>query len=304
MLAATRLFLLSATSGMAKLIFGCGYLGKRVAELWKSAGSTVFAVTRSSDRAAQFVSAGLQPIVADITAEQKFQIPPEVRTVLFAVGYDRASGRSIQEVYADGLQRVLGSLPQTVERLIYISSTGVYGPTSAGDWVNEDTDCQPTREGGKASLAAERLLQNHPVFASRGIILRLAGIYGPGRIPRAHDLAAGKPIDAPAGGWLNLIHVDDAARIVLLAENSGRSPRLFAVSDGNPVVRGDYYRELARLLRAPEPSFIAPDPTSPAAQRAGSDKRVDNRRLCEELGPQFQFPSYRQGLASIVGGSQ
>ena len=285
---------------MAKLVFGCGYLGLRVAHLWKAAGHTVFAVTRRNDRAQELASQGLQPIQADITESQSIAVPADVDTVLFAVGYDRGSGKSIHEVYAGGIRRVLNALPDTVQRVIYISSTGVYGPASAGDWVNEDSPCQPTREGGKASLAAEEVLRNHPRFASRGIILRMAGIYGPGRIPRAADLVAGKPIDAPAAGWLNLIHVDDAARIVLLAEARSETPQLYVVSDGSPVIRGDYYRELAELLGTPAPTFVAPDPASPAAQRAGSDKRIDNRRLRELLQPQFQYPSYREGLAAIV----
>jgi nucleoside-diphosphate-sugar epimerase len=285
---------------MAKLVFGCGYLGLRVARLWKADGHTVFAVTRSQDRARELAGEGLQPIVADITNDQPLPIPADVDTVLFAVGYDRKSGKSIHEVYAEGFRRVLDALPSTVNRVIYISSTGVYGPVAAGDWVNEDTTCQPTREGGKASLAAEEVLRQHPVFASRGLVLRLAGIYGPGRIPRAADLLAGKPIDAPAEGWLNLIHVEDAARIVLLAEAKASVPQLFAVSDSNPVIRGDYYREIARLLNAPQPTFTAPDPNSPAAQRAGSDKRIDNRRLREQLQPTFRYPSYREGLAAIV----
>ena len=285
---------------MAKLVFGCGYLGLPVARLWKAAGHTVFAATRSEKRAAELALEGLQPIVANILGDAPLTLPGPIDTVLFAVGYDRASEQSIQQVYVEGLRRVLESLPPTVERVIYISTTGVYGSTSAGDWVEESTPCQPTREGGKASLAAEEALRNHPTFADRAIVLRLAGIYGPGRIPRSGDLAAGRAIDAPARGWLNLIHVDDAAQIVLLAEAKAPLPGLFVVSDGQPVIRGDYYRELARLLHAPEPRFVDPDPQSPAAQRAGSDKRIDTRRLREALQPAFLYPSYREGLAAIV----
>lgn len=285
---------------MAKLIFGCGYLGLRVARLWKSAGQTVFAVSRSERRAAELAREGIEPIVADVTAADSLSIPDGVDTVLFAVGYDRSSQTPIQEVYAGGLRRALSALPSSVSRVIYISSTGVYGPAVAGEWVNEETPCQPTRDGGKASLAAEQVLRDHPVFGPKGIILRLAGIYGPGRIPRSADLLAGKPIDAPSTGWLNLIHVEDAASIVLRSEEKAVPPRTYAVSDGSPVIRGDYYRELARLLGAPEPTFVAPAAESPAAQRAGSDKRVDNRRLWAELEPTFRYPSYREGLAAIV----
>jgi nucleoside-diphosphate-sugar epimerase len=114
------------------------------------------------------------------------------------------------------------------------------------------------------------------------------------------DLVAGRPIDAPAEGWLNLIHVDDAANIVLLAERRAPAPRTYVVSDGYPVQRRDYYTELARLAGALPPRFIEPPSDSPAAQRAASDKRVDPQRMMKELQPQLRHPDYRCGLSAIV----
>lgn len=283
---------------MAKLIFGCGYLGLRVARLWISRGDTVFAITRSSERAAILAAEGIRPIVADLLGADQIPVPPELTTVLFAVGYDRGSSRTIQDVYAGGIARALISTPLGIERFLYISSTGVYGNV-AGQEVDEDTPCQPTRDGGKASLAAEEALAASP-FGSRAVVVRLAGIYGPGRIPRAADLLAGKPIDAPARGWMNLIHVEDAARIVLLAEERAAVPRTYVVSDGQPVVRAEYYAELARLLGAPPPQFVDPPVGSPAGQRAASDKRVNPRRMFEELRPSLLYSSYREGLSAIV----
>src|SRR5262245_43756932 len=197
---------------MANLIFGCGYLGQRVARLWLAGGETVFAVTRTDQRAGQLAEAGIKPIVANLLGQAKPQLPAEIRTVLFAVGHGRDSRQSIRDVYVRGLATVLDWLPASVERLIYVSSTGVYGQ-SDGQVVDEDTTCNPLREGGRACLEAEQLLQGNR-FGPRAIILRLAGLYGPGRIPRSADLIAGQPIDAPSQGWLNLIHVGDAAQIV------------------------------------------------------------------------------------------
>lgn len=291
---------------MAKLIFGCGYLGYRVAKLWRLRGEVVQAVTRSPDRARAWGADGIVPLVGDIGAATVTEpawarrLTADVDTVLFSVGYDRSTGQSIDQVYVEGLRQVLAALPDSVQRIIYVSSTGVYG-TIAGDWVDETTSCHPTRAGGQACLAAEKVLREHPL-GRRSVILRLAGIYGPGRIPRSADLQAGKPIDAPAAGYLNLIHVVDAARIVLLAEELAPLPSLYVVSDGQPVVRGDYYRELARLLHAPPPQFVAPPAETPAAQRAGSDKRICPALLMQELQPMLLYPSYREGLAAIVAG--
>jgi len=270
-------------------------------------GEQVWVLTRSADKGAKLESEGFSAVVVDIntlrrTGENLFPAA-SFSTVLYSVGYDRKSPQPIEQVYAGGLATLLSSqslnsAAAPMCRWIYISSTGVYG-TADGEWVDEETPPQPAREGGKASLAAEQVLRTHP-HGSRGIILRHAGIYGPGRIPRAADLEAGRPIDAPAEGWLNLIHVDDAARIVLLADKNAAVPNLFCVSDGSPAQRVDYYRELARLLSAPEPQFVTPDLNSPASLRAGSDKRVRPAKLFRELEPQLLYPSYREGLTAIV----
>jgi len=284
---------------MAKLIFGCGYLGCRVAQLWQAEGETVYAVTRSKERANQLAAEGIRSIVGDITAGHLPALPDDITAVLFAVGHDRQSAGSIHDVFVGGLRMAIESLPQSVERFLYISSTGVYGQAS-GEEVDENSPCEPTREGGKASLAAEKLLESSQL-ASKAIVLRMAGLYGPGRIPRSADLLAGRPIDAPAEGWLNLIHVDDAAQIVLLAKERAMPPKTFVVSDGMPVQRAEYHSELARLLNAPPPRFIEPPADSPAAQRAASDKRINPRRMFNELRPHFLYSNYRAGLAAIVG---
>jgi len=292
---------------MSKLIFGCGYLGVRVAQLWHGAGETVYVVTRSADRASEFQSAGYETLVADVTQPETLVDLPEVDTAVFAVGFDRSAGYSIHEVYAQGVKNVLAALPSPVKQFIYISSTGVYGP-AGGDWVDENTPPNPQRDGGKASLAAEQSLYE----AGRDgqvVILRLAGIYGPNRIPYLAKLRAGEPIAAPSEGWLNLIHVDDGAAIVLAAgawasrqaaNLVASSPHTFCVSDGHAVIRGDYYREVARRLGAQPPQFVAPDPTSPAAARAAADKRISNAKLRKELEFEFSYPSYREGLVAIL----
>jgi nucleoside-diphosphate-sugar epimerase len=300
-------------AGGAKLVVGCGYLGRRAAERWRQAGCEVVAVTRSHERAGALAAARLQPLVADVTrpetleplAQGRLVTPQAIDAALFAVGYDRTGGPGIETVYAEGVANVLAALPATVERFIYISTTGVYG-SAAGDWVDEQTPPDPQREGGRASLAAEQRLGEQAI-GRRSAILRLAGIYGPGRVPYLDKLRAGEPIPAPAEGWLNLIHVDDAARIVLAVDAWLRTrpqadgPHVFCVSDGAPAVRGQYYAEVARLLGAPPPRFTAPPAGSPVAARAAVDRRVRSTKLERTLGVALEFPSYREGLAAILG---
>ena len=283
---------------MISLIFGCGYLGRRVATRSRELGHEVWIVTRSAQRAEDFASAGFHPLVADVTDRSSLVGLPAANTVLYAVGYDRATGRSISEVYIDGWANVLQALPAGTGRVIYISSTGVYGQDD-GSWVDEDSPCRPSREGGRACLAAEDSLRGHPL-GSRSVILRMAGIYGPGRVPRRQDLVAGRPLDAPRGGQLNLIHVEDAAEAVLAAERTDRLPALYCVSDGHPAERSDYYGYLAELCGVPAPRFVPPKPGSPAAARAASSKRISNARLLRDLDVRLRYPSFREGLQAIL----
>ncbi len=281
-----------------KLIFGCGYLGSRVARLWREAGHTVHSVTRDSKRAAELTRQGYTPLLADVLRPATLAHLPAADTVLYAVGYDRASGASIQEVYVNGLQHVLDALPVETGKLIYISSTGVYGQ-SQGEWVDEQSATEPTRDGGAACLAAERLLAGHR-WGPKSVVLRMAGIYGPGRIPTSEPIRRGEPIEAPEHGFLNLIQVDDAAQIVLAAEARAPGGSLYTVSDGQPVERRDYYAEIARLLSAPAPQFVPVPANSPVRSRSESNKRVSVAKLQAELGVALAYPSYREALTAIV----
>ena len=220
------------------LIVGCGYLGSRVARLWHERGEEVNVVTRSADRTRQLIAAGYTPLVADVTDSRSLgelrQLGP-IAAVLFAVGFDPASRGSRRDVYVDGLRNTLDALPIDIERFIYISTTGVYAQND-GNWVDEDSPCQPETESGRLFLEAENVLRQHPL-ANRAIVLRLAGLFGPGRIPRREELAAGSSISAAPEAYLNLIHVDDAAGIVCAVAEHAQPPRTYLVSDGHPIAQ-------------------------------------------------------------------
>lgn len=283
----------------SRLVFGCGYLGGRVARRWAASGDQIAVVTRDAAKAASLAAEGFDAIVADVTRPDTLGSLPGGDTVLWAVGYDRsAGGPPIERVYAGGLAAALAELQARVGRVIYISTTGVYGD-AAGEWVDEATPPAPTRDGGRASLAAERLLEAEP-WRGRSVALRLAGIYGPGRLPYLEQLRAGEPIAATAEGWLNLIHVDDAAAAVLAAAEHPAPPPVVCVSDGAPPLRLDYYCEAARLLGAPAPRFAPPEAGSSRAARAASPKRVRNALLARELGVTLRYPTFREGLAAIL----
>ena len=278
---------------MKKLIVGCGYVGARLAERWSAAGDQVFALTRKPERAADFARAGWQPVIGDI-ADLQNAVLPKVDVVVFAVGFDRGSGRSMREIYVAGLARVLEKLP-TCGRFIYVSSTSVYGQTD-GSEVDEAAETAPQEASGQVVLEAEQVLRERCPDA---IVLRFAGIYGPGRLLREKALREGHPIVAAPDRWLNLIHVDDGVRAILAAETRGEPGRIYNVADDSPVPRVDFFERLAELLNAPRPRFERPkDDELPPHEQA--NRRVSNRRMRTELGGQLIYPSFREGLPASV----
>lgn len=282
------------------LIFGCGYLGHFVARLAADAGWQVVPVTRSREKAKRLHDQGLEPIVADWNDRRTLQQLPSTDYVLISVGFDRQGRRSIRDVYVAGLRNALSALP-AASRIVYCSTSGVYHHTD-GRWVDETSPCHPTREGAKAHLEAEDLLSRRWP-ADQRVVLRLAGLYGPGRVPRLPAARQATETGQLPTGYLNLIHVEDAARCVLSAWQHPDPHSLYVVSDGSPAWRPDYYAEVARWLDAARPSpgeSDAPQRPRSAQDRRNSDKRVDSRRMRRDLLPVLHFPSYREGLRSLA----
>src|SRR5262245_13835759 len=128
-----------------KLIIGCGYVGRRVARCWVARGDTVFALTRSDDRARELHDRGIEPIVGEVTDAATLAALPEAAVLLYAIGLDRAAGNSQREVYVGGLGNVLERVTGKVGRFLYLSSTSVYGQDE-GEWVDESSECHPASE--------------------------------------------------------------------------------------------------------------------------------------------------------------
>jgi putative transcription antitermination factor YqgF len=285
----------------ARAVVGCGYLGERVARRWLAAGSRVITATRRPARTSTLSSQGFVPLVADVTAATVDWSPlaavPDLATVFWAVGFDRQAGTTHRDVHVAGLGRLLDALPAGC-RVIFSSSTGVWGD-EGGRVVDETTPVSPARESGRVLVEAETLLRGHP--RGPGVALRFAGLYGPGRLPRLADLRAGRPIDADPDSWLNMIHVDDAARAVCGVADLASPRSLYVVSDNHPVLRRDWYTRLAVVAGGPPPTFAEPpEATSPPRRGQAADKRVDSSLVWRDLGMTPDHPDPLADLASLV----
>ena len=286
------------------LIFGCGYLGQRVGRLLVDRGDKVYGTTRSQARAGELQTLGIEPVILDVTDPGSLASLPEVMTVLYCVGFDRRSGQSIRHVYVDGFRNVLGALAEQQPGcpIVSASSTGVYGGDDGG-WVDEATPVEPLTESGQACFEAEQLLvERNRDDAFQGIVLRFAGLYGPGRIMRRESLERGEPVVGSPDKFLNFVQIDDAAAVAVRAldEAEPQGSGLILVSDGHPVTRAEFYGVVCEYLGAPPPRFEPPASGSPEAKREGSNKRISNRKLLDRWGDILQYPNIRSGLAASL----
>ena len=279
-----------------KLIIGCGYLGRRIAALWYAQHHRVFATTRSAARAEEWRALGLQPILCNVLDPASLCSLPRVESIAYCVGLDQSAGESMHKVYVDGLANVLAALPKPAPRFLYVSSTSVYGQTE-GEEVDESATTEPQEESGKVVLEAEGLLLAQLPSA---VILRFAGIYGPGRLMRAQALKAGEPIVGNAEKWLNLIHVEDGATVVVAADEQAAPGSIFNVSDGAPVLRRAFYTKLAEVLGSPQPRFVPLPAGAIAPPQERGHRRIVSRRMREELGMTLRYPNYEAGLIASI----
>jgi nucleoside-diphosphate-sugar epimerase len=284
------------------LIVGCGYLGERLGQRLRRQGERVVGIVRSPDRASAIAAVGIEPVIADVLAPESLGSLPEAEHIFYSVGFDRAAGSSMRRVYVDGLSNVLERLPRTVTRLVYASSTGVYGQTG-GEWVDEASPAVPQHESGRVCLEAEQLLRNWATSSDRSvtaIVLRFAGLYGPGRMVRRSLLEREDAIPGDPQKFLNLIHIDDAAQAAAAALGAVRPESLYVVTDDRPVTRDEYYTRMAELLGTPAPRFALVAADTPEAARDATNKRLSNRHIKSGLGLSLFYPDITTGLPAAL----
>lgn len=269
------------------LLIGCGDLGQRVARRFLARGDHVHALRRQPPDD----DSGIQWLQGDITRADSLPALPSGVTRLIHLpapgGRDPALYRG---VFIDGLQNVLNLLDTSrLKRVVFVSSSAVYGEHH-GDWVTEDTPPAPQGFNGKILLEAEAAL------AARGLsstALRLAGLYGPGRlqlIERLRSGAAGAPTQPEH--WANRIHIDDAAAAVLHLALLPKVEPVYIGCDDTPLPLHTLYADLAAMIGAPAPRI------APAPANVGS-KKLSNARL-RASGFTLQWPDSRQGYAAVL----
>lgn len=281
---------------LSLLIIGCGYVGQPVADAWLAGNHPVAALTRGGDSVDRLIKRGIQPVVADWLDEaSRWELPFAPTHALVAVPH-REDERFGVETHVIGLKNLLAQCP-ALTRLVALSTTGVYHQHD-GSWVDEQSPTQPTRIGPQIALAAERWLVEHcpPQLATS---LRLAGIYGPERVPLLAKLRAREPI--PVGeGSLNLIHLDDIVTVIMKLLRSTAASPLYVLSDGHPVERRQFYLDAARIFQTAQPQFVEASPETSRAARSETNKRINPAKILRELELTLRYPSHTEGLSSLT----
>ena len=274
--------------GEKVLLAGCGDLGLRVAKLLLQRGDEVWALRRVPPAHSDD---GIHWIGADLTKPETLRrLPIDLTQLVYLPAPDRRDACTYGALFADGLRNLLVAEGlATLQRVLLVSSSAVYGDY-AGAWVDEDTPTAPLAFNGTLLRDVEQWLALQPVHS---IVLRLAGIYGPGRLQLLERLRTGSVrVPRATPHWANRVHVDDAAAAVAHLLQLADPLLLYLGVDDTPLPLDVLYDYLAGLIDAPLPE------DGPAPAGVGS-KRLSNARL-RASGWAPRWLDARAGYAELV----
>ena len=290
---------------MNVVILGCGYVGLELGRQLRERGHEVVGVRRSADGIEAVQRAGLEAVQADVTDPDDLDRVPDADALVFAASSGGRGADAARRVYVDGLRTAIeafGSRSSPPDRLVYTSSTGVYGD-HGGDWVDEETPLEPTTEKTEVLVEAERIARETVAdYGIDGTVARYAGLYGPDRY-RLERYVEGPVTE----GYLNMVHRDDAAGAVrdLLEEDLARDEAVLVVDD-EPVSKWEFADWLAAECgedppekRTKEERLAEADLSEAARRRIQTSKRCSNDRL-RALGYDPAYPTFRAGYAAAV----
>lgn len=264
---------------MKLLLMGHGYLGQATARVFSAAGWEVMPVS---------LSGGAGSLACDVGEIKQVKSLPPADFIVHCAASGRGGADAYQRVYVDGCHNLIEAFPGVP--ILFTSSTSVYAQTD-GMEVTEESPAVPDRETGRLLLEAERT-----TLAARGIVARLAGIYGPGRSVILKKFLNGEAmIEEDGNRYLNQIHRDDAARAILHLASS-RACGVFNVSDSSPLPQIECYRELGRMFDKPLPPA---GPRDPDRKRGWTHKRVSNAKL-RATGWDPEYSSFLDAARSVA----
>ncbi len=311
---------------MRVLIVGCGYVGVPLGAELVRLGHEVFGLRRSASAESELKTAGIQPLIGDVTQlETLAKLPRDFDWVVNCVAAG-GNAENYREVYLQGTRNLIEWLASNPpKKFVYTSSTSVYAQND-GSQVKESSPTEPLAETSKILVETENLLlsaarstsgfASHPLnrpratFSPSGgegrdegapfpaVILRVAGIYGPDRGHWFKQFMQGTAhIEGDGSRCLNMIHRDDLVGCIIAALKSGRTGEIYNAVDDEPVSQLHFFQWLAEAVNKLLPPSVPENPDI-NRRRGVTNKRVSNRKLKMELGHPFKYPTFREGYSA------
>jgi nucleoside-diphosphate-sugar epimerase len=295
-------------------IIGCGDIGRRVARLYqelaKESNKLVKGLVYSETSLQLCQAANIQTIRCDLDDDlnQVFTTENSLQAI------DRFDADEFKEAYIfyfapppprgeydRRLQSFLDTIKGRPEKIVLISTTGVYGD-SQGAWIDETYPIAPKADRAKRRVHAETLLSQWATrYQKAAVILRVPGIYAPDRLPLAR-IKKGLPIvQNSEAGWTNRIHADDLATVCQSAMQLTPPSRIYNVTDGSPSTMTDYFNQVADyagLARPPQISMQEAIETLSQGMVSylQESRRISNQKMLNELGIILRYPDLKAGL--------
>lgn len=286
---------------MRVLIVGPGYVGLQLGAELVSRGHDVHGLRRSEAGANEMRAAGITPLLGDITQPASLAaLPAKFDWVVNCVSSTQGGVEEYRKVYLQGSRNLIawlaGSPPA---KFVYTSSTSVYGQND-GSLVDETSPTGPPAETGRVLVETEQALLDAARTGFPAVILRVAGIYGPGRGWWFKQFLAGEArIEGAGQRTLNMIHRDDVAGCIIAALERGVPEEIYNAVDDEPVTQRDFFHWLSQQLNRPMPPVVTED-LELTRKRGVTNKRISNAKLKSALGYKFRFPTFREGYGAEI----
>lgn len=277
-------------------IMGCGDIGRRVARLYQNEGTKAIGWVRSEESLQLGLEQGIAMRQGDVDRGCFFPIFTLDEALVYWFMPPRPQG-DIDE----RLRRFLKGADAAPQRIVLISTTGVYGDCE-GRWIDENEPLKPLAARAKRRADAEAAVQEWADrFGGEVVILRVPGIYALERLPLARLQRGEAVLSADVAPWTNRIHADDLAMIAKRAMEVAPAGAIYNATDGHPSTMTDYFNWVADYAGLPRPPQVDRD-TAQATLSQGmlsylqESRRIRNDKLLKELEINLQYPSLQHAL--------
>jgi len=282
------------------VIIGCGDIGRRVGKLYQAKASKVIGLVKTQASAKHLKDEGFEACIHDLDGSDQLKLSGQKGATVFYFAPPPRQGTQDSRLRTYLQALTAQYLPKKV---VLISTTAVYGD-SQGEWVTEQTQESPGTDRGRRRLDAETtVLAWSAMTGVPVVILRVPGIYGPGRLPRTR-LEKGLPVLRESeSGYTNRIHADDLAMICIAAAERGQSGQVYNVSDGRPGTMTEWFNAVADHLGLPRPPQVSFDEAKDVVSEGmlsylKESRRISNTKMIDELAVELMYPDLEQGIKS------